>query len=110
MASQLPIGEVTLLFTDIEGSTRLLRDLGDSYADALAARTQTGAIKLDARRSRPGSAPGARLSGRMGGAPGVRGPFASRVPGGLPGAHRALRFWRTPIHTPIGAPDGRSGR
>ena len=36
MASQLPIGEVTLLFTDIEGSTRLLRDLGDAYADALA--------------------------------------------------------------------------
>jgi predicted ATPase/class 3 adenylate cyclase len=36
MASQLPIGEVTLLFTDIEGSTRLLRDLGDAYTDALA--------------------------------------------------------------------------
>jgi len=36
MASQLPLGEVTLLFTDIEGSTRLLRDLGDAYTDALA--------------------------------------------------------------------------
>jgi predicted ATPase/class 3 adenylate cyclase len=36
MTSQLPAGEVTLLFTDIEGSTRLLRDLGDAYADALA--------------------------------------------------------------------------
>jgi len=27
---------VTLLFTDIEGSTRLLRELGSGYADALA--------------------------------------------------------------------------
>ena len=36
MASQLPTGEVTLLFTDIEGSTRLARDLGDAWAEALA--------------------------------------------------------------------------
>ena len=33
---QLPTGTVTFLFTDIEGSTRLLRELGDSYADALS--------------------------------------------------------------------------
>jgi predicted ATPase len=32
----LPTGTVTLLFTDIEGSTRLLEQLGDGYADALA--------------------------------------------------------------------------
>jgi class 3 adenylate cyclase len=32
----LPTGTVTFLFTDIEGSTRLLLDLGDAYADALA--------------------------------------------------------------------------
>ncbi|MGE5274291.1 MAG: adenylate/guanylate cyclase domain-containing protein [Verrucomicrobiota bacterium] len=32
---KLPTGTVTLLFTDIEGSTRLLRELGDRYADAL---------------------------------------------------------------------------
>src|SRR2546428_9430463 len=32
----LPSGSVTLLFTDIEGSTRLLRELGDGYADTLA--------------------------------------------------------------------------
>src|ERR671923_1819220 len=31
----LPSGTVTFLFTDIEGSTKLLRDLGDGYADAL---------------------------------------------------------------------------
>ena len=32
----LPTGTVTFLFTDIEGSTRLLHELGDAYADALA--------------------------------------------------------------------------
>src|SRR5947208_5571103 len=31
-----PVGTVTFLFTDIEGSTRLLHELGDAYADALA--------------------------------------------------------------------------
>ena len=36
MARSLPTGTVTLLFTDIEGSTRLLHELGDGYADALA--------------------------------------------------------------------------
>ena len=33
---ELPGGTVTVLFTDIEGSTRLLRELGDGYAEALA--------------------------------------------------------------------------
>ena len=32
----LPSGTVTFLFTDIEGSTRLLRELGDGYAEVLA--------------------------------------------------------------------------
>jgi predicted ATPase len=32
----LPTGTVTLLFTDIEGSTKLLLELGDRYADVLA--------------------------------------------------------------------------
>jgi predicted ATPase/class 3 adenylate cyclase/predicted negative regulator of RcsB-dependent stress response len=31
----LPMGTVTFLFTDIEGSTRLLQELGDGYAEAL---------------------------------------------------------------------------
>jgi predicted ATPase/class 3 adenylate cyclase/DNA-binding CsgD family transcriptional regulator len=34
--SNLPTGTVTLLFTDIEGSTRLLQQLGERYADVLA--------------------------------------------------------------------------
>jgi class 3 adenylate cyclase len=37
MGRQLPTGTVTLLFTDIEGSTRLLHELGAAdYAEALA--------------------------------------------------------------------------
>ena len=32
----LPSGTVTFLFSDIEGSTKLLHELGDAYADALA--------------------------------------------------------------------------
>ncbi len=37
MARKLPAGTVTLVFTDVEGSTRLLQQLGaDAYADALA--------------------------------------------------------------------------
>src|SRR5689334_11918717 len=35
MARGLPTGVVTLLFTDVEGSTRLLRELGDGYGEAL---------------------------------------------------------------------------
>src|SRR5688572_25046674 len=37
----LPKGTVTFMFTDIEGSTRLLHELGpEGYADALAAHRQ----------------------------------------------------------------------
>jgi class 3 adenylate cyclase len=44
----LPSGTVTLLFTDIEGSTRLLEGLGDGYADALAEhrRLVRGAVSV----------------------------------------------------------------
>jgi predicted ATPase/class 3 adenylate cyclase len=35
VSSTLPTGVVTFLFTDIEGSTKLLHELGDAYADAL---------------------------------------------------------------------------
>jgi predicted ATPase/class 3 adenylate cyclase len=33
---EFPTGTVTFLFTDIEGSTRLLQELGDGYAEVLA--------------------------------------------------------------------------
>ena len=36
----LPEGTVTLLLTDIEGSTRMLHSLGDRYADVLAAHRE----------------------------------------------------------------------
>src|SRR3970040_1427284 len=35
MGRGLPGGVVTFLFTDVEGSTRLLRQLGEAYAGAL---------------------------------------------------------------------------
>ncbi len=38
---ELPNGRVTLLFTDVEGSTRLLHELGEGYADALADHRRT---------------------------------------------------------------------
>src|SRR3954447_26172694 len=34
--SELPLGTVTLLFTDIEGSTRMLSELQGRYAEVLA--------------------------------------------------------------------------
>ncbi|TML16022.1 MAG: adenylate/guanylate cyclase domain-containing protein [Actinobacteria bacterium] len=37
----LPHGTVTFLFTDIEGSTRLLQELGDGYGDVLAEHRRT---------------------------------------------------------------------
>ena len=36
MDGSLRSGTITLLFTDIEGSTRLLRELGEGYADVIA--------------------------------------------------------------------------
>jgi class 3 adenylate cyclase len=37
----LPTGVVTLLFTDVEGSTRLLHSLGDDYGRRSRASTAT---------------------------------------------------------------------
>ena len=34
--AELPSGTVTFLFTDIEGSTRLLKQLRDRYGEVLA--------------------------------------------------------------------------
>jgi class 3 adenylate cyclase len=53
----LPVGTVSLLFSDIEGSTRLLHTLGERYAEALAehrrlvraAFREHGAVKLTHR-------------------------------------------------------------
>jgi predicted ATPase len=37
---ELPSGTVTFVFSDIEGSTKLLHELGDAYAEALAAHRE----------------------------------------------------------------------
>jgi class 3 adenylate cyclase len=43
MRQDLPRGTVTFLFTDIEGSTRLLRQFGpERYAEALAGHRHDG--------------------------------------------------------------------
>ena len=56
MRPQLPTGTVTFLFTDVEGSTTLLNELGtEQYADALAghravirkACTANGGVEVD---------------------------------------------------------------
>jgi predicted ATPase/class 3 adenylate cyclase len=55
MPSALPSGTVTFLFTDIEGSTKLLQHLGDTYATVLAehqsllrqAFAEHGGIEID---------------------------------------------------------------
>lgn len=56
MRSDLPSGTVTFLFTDVEGSTKLLHELGDeAYAEKLAehrrivrkASTARGGVEVD---------------------------------------------------------------
>jgi predicted ATPase/class 3 adenylate cyclase len=48
--AELPSGTVTLLFTDIEGSTRLLRRVGDAYADLLDEHRRLLAAAFEAHR------------------------------------------------------------
>jgi class 3 adenylate cyclase len=43
---ELPAGTVTLVFTDIEGSTRLLRSLGAHQRDQLARRLEPASAAL----------------------------------------------------------------
>jgi hypothetical protein len=55
--TELPSGTVTFLFTDIEGSTKLLHELGDEYAPVLAEHrrilrvTSWSSFRTKARRS-----------------------------------------------------------
>ena len=54
-ASDLPSGTVTFVFTDVEGSTRLLKQLGERYDDTMAAHwrllreafTEAGGREID---------------------------------------------------------------
>jgi predicted ATPase/class 3 adenylate cyclase len=49
---QLPSGTVTLLFTDVEGSTRLLDRLGERYGDLLARHIELLRSAIDAHGGR----------------------------------------------------------
>jgi class 3 adenylate cyclase len=95
----LPAGTVTLLFTDIEGSTRLLRALGSGgYADALtehrrilrAAFAGHGGVEVDTqgdaffvafRRPSPAKATSAKTSTSAPGLPARRTAARSSSPG-----------------------------
>src|SRR5262245_2769875 len=50
--AELPIGTVTLLFTDIEDSTRLLQQLSDRYTDVLAQHDRLLRAAVDAHGGR----------------------------------------------------------
>jgi class 3 adenylate cyclase len=62
---ELPRGTVTFLFTDIEGSTRLLKELGEAYGAVLAEHQRllreafeaAGSQEIDTRRAIPSSSP-----------------------------------------------------
>lgn len=45
---EYPTGTVTFLFTDVEGSTRLLHELGERYSDALDAHSKIVASRVGA--------------------------------------------------------------
>ena len=50
--TDLPAGTVTFLFTDIEGSTRLMQQLGDQYPPALQAHNQALRAAITEHRGR----------------------------------------------------------
>ncbi len=52
LAGDLPSGTVTLLFSDMEGSTALLRRLGDRYGEALSAQRALLRAEFGAGRGR----------------------------------------------------------
>ncbi len=54
----LPTGTVTLVFTDFEGSTRLLRALGDGYGTVLATHRESLRAAIRAHDGREVDAPG----------------------------------------------------
>ena len=64
--SELPTGTVTFLFTDIEGSTRLLQELGreDTPSSKTGTRRSCGAPSrtAEARRSAPRGTPSSPFS------------------------------------------------
>ena len=58
MISSLPAGTVTFLFTDIEGSTRLLQQLGETYAQVLTEHQQLLSAAVAEHHGQVVNAPG----------------------------------------------------
>ena len=85
----LPSGTVTFSFTDIEGSTRLLSELGEAYVTALAEHRRI-LREAFARHSGVEVGTGGRCLLRLRGARGFRGPRAG-FRGFPPTADRRLR-------------------
>ena len=52
MGQAMPSGTVTMLFTDIEGSTKLLKQLGDRYGELLAVHRRLLRQSFDAQGGR----------------------------------------------------------
>ena len=65
MAKGLPSGTVTFLFTDIEGSTRMVRDLGDAYSDLLDQHHRLLPRGVDTPSGRRGAHRGRRVLRRV---------------------------------------------
>jgi len=78
--SHLPLGTVTFLFTDIEGSTRLLQQLGEKFATLLAEHRQ---LMQDVCQAHNGSVVGTQGDG-----------FFIVFPRALDGIHAAVQAQR----------------
>jgi class 3 adenylate cyclase len=81
--TELPTGTVTFLFTDIEGSSKLLQELGDSYGPVQDdhMRLMREAIAAGGGRElRTEGTPSSRRSSRPRGRSGPRSPPSGRSP------------------------------
>ena len=104
----LPDGELTLLFTDIDGSTRLVQKYGDGYPDVLAEHRRCPQTGVRAPRRRGGRHPGRCLfrrvpTSRRRGAAGRGGATT-----GLPAA-RCACAWGCAPGTPLRTAEGYAG-
>ena len=97
----LPTGTVTLLFTDMEGSTRLLQQLGERYTDLLEEYRQL----LRAAFQRWNG----NVVDRQGDAFFVAFARTTDAVSGAVAAQRALASYAWPEGVVVGAPNGHGG-
>ena len=84
---RLPVGTVTFLFTDIEGSTRLLKQLGERYGDVLAEHQRILRDAVEQVRGTRGRQPGGLVLLRL----------CRRQVGTRSRRHRPARARRAPV-------------